>query len=101
MPNNKEECFSSTISDEDEIEEDIGMSLDTCCFLKVSLKVIDQSVTYTYCEPIQKSKAKKFINKFEDEMSAYSQAYDIRASIDCFSSYIKYGLSFLMILLLN
>ena len=103
-PKNKDECIAKTISEyeKEELKNDLSMTADTCCLVKVSYKVLTQSYSVSYCEPVEKGKAKEFQNALEKEEDSDFEGYgDIKYSIECSSSYIKYGLSFLMILLLN
>ena len=97
-PSKEEDCTAITLSDFDKtFVKDYGMEADTCCLMVASEKgVPDQKI----CFPTQKSKVVDFEDNYKkiakeegDDMS------NVKISIECSSSYIKYGLSILMILL--
>ena len=101
--NKKEECFKLNLTDYDKIiyKESLGKEADTCCMVKYKVKALGQSADYKYCEPLPKEKAKDYENKLEEGFGTGNALADMDYTVDCYSSFIKYGLSFLMILLLN
>ena len=95
MPTKTEDCTSRILDQDD---KDIGtamqMTADTCCMIVSEYQGVESKV----CYPVEKSKASDYKNTLKKYGSSFANA---DMSIKCSSSYIKYGISILMILLLN
>ena len=100
-----DDCQSRNITETDKSIAKYSYDLvaDTCCLIKFTAKAYGQKESESYCYPAEKAKAKdleKSLEKIYEEGFAGLDV-DIDYKVDCLSSFIKYGLSFLVILLLN
>ena len=95
LPTKTEDCISRTLDQDDkDFCTAMQMTADTCCMIVSEY----QGAEVKQCFPVEKSKASDYKNKLKN--SGYSFP-NVDMSIKCSSSYIKYGISILMILLLN
>ena len=83
----------------------VGHTPDTCCYSESSYKASGQKYSTSYCSAFEKSKVEDYLKSIKAEQDLYKKASealgysDIKYSLDCSSSYIKFGLIVLFLIL--
>lgn len=83
-----------------------GHKPDTCCLAESSYKLAGEKVSVSSCGAYEKSKVLDYIDymkkemKESDEEDTILKITDPKFSLDCYSSYLKFGLITLSIILL-
>ena len=99
----KDECLKRKVETTD--FSVAGQTPDTCCHYETSYKVGGQKVSTSVCSAYEKSKVEDYMKTLKKEQDVYKAASkalgysDIKYSLDCSSSYIKFGLMALFLIL--
>lgn len=101
----KSVCLKRTVGTSEKSAAD-GHNPDTCCFYETSFKLNGEKTSSSYCQAFEKSKVPDYVKemkkKSDDEDSAEVSGLkvtDAKLSIDCSSSFLKFGLLILSIIL--
>ena len=98
----KDECLKRKVGNE---SGPAGHTADTCCLFETSGKLNGVKETSSFCGAYEKSKVPDYMKTYEKAQEAYKKASealgvtDIKYSLDCSSSYIKFGFIVLFLIL--
>lgn len=98
----KDECLKRKVENE---SGPAGHTADTCCLFETSGKYNGVKETNSICGAYEKSKVLDYIKAYKKAQEAYKKASealgvtDIKYSLDCSSSYIKFGFIVLFLIL--
>ena len=90
----KDECLKRKVETTD--FSVAGQTPDTCCHYETSYKVGGQKISTSVCSAYEKSKVEDYMKTLKKEQDVYKAASkalgysDIKYSLDCSSSYIKF-----------
>ena len=99
----KDECLKRKVETTDYSIS--GQTPDTCCHFETSYKVNGQKISASACNAYEKSKVEDYLKALKKEQEVYQEASkaqgydDFKYSLDCSSSYIKFGLMALFLIL--
>ena len=100
----KDDCLKRTVGTS-EGSAAPGHKPDTCCLAESSYKSDGKKVSFSSCGAFEKSKVLDYIDSVEKENKEDSaeaellKITDPKFSLDCYSSYLKFGLMTLSIIL--
>ena len=99
----KEDCLKRKV--EGDSAAVTGHTPDTCCYSEESYTFGGQKVSESGCLAFEKSKVEDYLKSYKKQWDLTKKAYkalgygDINFDLDCSSSYIKFGLMDLILIL--
>ena len=102
---NKDTCLKRKVGNS-ETSLATGHTPDTCCHMESSYKLNGNKVTTSICSAFEKKKVGDYIKKMKEETKksedtsvSGQKITDAKFSLDCSSSYLKFGIMALFIIL--